>query len=386
MHQWFKRFRKRYSYSIRKTTKFAQTLPKNYMENIREYIYTAIKDNIEKNISLYPNIVANVDETPIVLEPITSTTIEKRGTKTITVHTFGKLKERISCILCIFGNGMKAPPMLAFKGVPENLLEKKLNNLKVVLEKKIYISCQQNAWVDSNIFIKWLNKIWFRTYPFREIKESILYFDKAPSHMIDEVDSLFKKFNSKYRVIPPGLTSVCQPLDLCINKPFKDALRAKYREFCIIWKNTKKPTPEHVINWVSEIWWSNIISEETIKKSFKKGGIILNMDGSEDYYFNWPKQPDLTFVEDFTDKSGINNNNKIDFYFQEKNNNEEIQNDDEEEDILFDYDRYSISSIRKEVLDDNISKKNDTNSEMDIEESDYITKDYNYYKAYGLFG
>jgi len=65
--------------------------------------------------------------------------------------------------------------------------------------------------------------------------------------MIKEVDTLFQKNNSEFRLIPSGLTSVCQPLDLCINKPFKDALRATYREFCVTWKNTKKPTSEHII-------------------------------------------------------------------------------------------------------------------------------------------
>ena len=49
---------------------------------------------------------------------------------------------------------MKAPPMLVFKGVPENHLEKNLNKLKVVLEKKIYVTCQLNAWVDSKVFVK----------------------------------------------------------------------------------------------------------------------------------------------------------------------------------------------------------------------------------------
>lgn len=46
---------------------------------------------------------------------------------------------------------------------------------------------------------------------------------------------------------------------------------------------------------------------------------------------------------------------KIDFFFQGK-----IGNDDEydEEDILFDNDRYNISSIRKEVLNDLSKKKN----------------------------
>ena len=81
MHNWFKRFREKYSNSIRKATKFSQTMPKNFLENISEYIFKAIKDNIKRKIYLNPNIVANVDETPIVLEPITGITIEKKGKK-----------------------------------------------------------------------------------------------------------------------------------------------------------------------------------------------------------------------------------------------------------------------------------------------------------------
>lgn len=67
MHNWFKRFREKYSYSIRKATKFAQKMPKNSLENIHEYLFKAIKDNIERKIYLNPNIVANVDKTQIVL-------------------------------------------------------------------------------------------------------------------------------------------------------------------------------------------------------------------------------------------------------------------------------------------------------------------------------
>lgn len=188
---------------------------------------------------------------PQYLNQLLEQLLKKKGQKTINIHTFGESKERASCILCIFGNGMKAAPMLVFKGVPDNHLENKLNKIKVVLEKKIYITSLQNAWVNSNVFIEQLNTIWFRSYQFRELKETILYFDKAPSHMRKEVDTLFQNNNSAFKVIHPGLTSVCQPLDLYNNKPFKDALRAKYREFCVIWKNTKKPTHEYIINWVS---------------------------------------------------------------------------------------------------------------------------------------
>lgn len=82
--------------------------------------------------------------------------------------------------------------------------------------------------------------IWFKTYPFRAIKNSILYFDKDPSHISDEVIEMFHYYGHSYHLITPGLTSFSQALDLCINKPFKDFLKIKYKEFCIKWKNIKK--------------------------------------------------------------------------------------------------------------------------------------------------
>ena len=127
------------------------------------------------------------------MEPITGTTLEKIGEKTVKIRAFGKSKQRVSCILCIFAIGQKAPPMLVFKGVPRGTLEKKLKKLPDVINKKVFALCQNNAWVDSQCFIKWLNIIWFRSYPFRNTKGSILYFDKATSHMNEQIIEIFEK-------------------------------------------------------------------------------------------------------------------------------------------------------------------------------------------------
>ena len=129
---------------------------------------------------------------------------------------------QISCILCIFADGNKAPPIFVFKGVPDANLEKRSKKTKEVLKGNIFISCQKNAWVDTSIFFKWSNEIWFRTYNFRKSTENnILYFDCAKSHLSEDIKNLFVKNRCYYRLIPPGLTSICQPLDLCVNKPSK---------------------------------------------------------------------------------------------------------------------------------------------------------------------
>ena len=48
LHHWFKRFREKYSYSIRKVTKISQNLPKKYLENLRSYIMLCYKINYRK--------------------------------------------------------------------------------------------------------------------------------------------------------------------------------------------------------------------------------------------------------------------------------------------------------------------------------------------------
>lgn len=140
-------------------------------------------------------------------------------------------------------------------------------------------------------------------------------------------------------------------MDISINKQFKDLIKQKYRDFCISYQNTKKPTPEYLINWVAEVWWPDKISEKTIKNSFKwyflglvlfqtNAGLNLKLDGSEDFSFNWPKPQDMILIEDLP---SLRKNNEINNINYNIINNDE--NEEEQEDILFDYNRYSIEIL-----------------------------------------
>ena len=194
---------------------------------------TAQKDVILYKADEETGIVAIVDETPIVLEPIMNLTLDKIGTVDVKIRTFGKSKQRVSCILCIFDNDKKAPFMLVFKGKPYSNLESKFNKHPYVSRWKIFIARQNNAWVDTNTFKIWLDKIWFRSYNFSSIADIILNMDSATSHVTDDILNKFEKYHAQYRLVPPDLTSYCQSLEICINKPFKDLLK-KYRQFLII--------------------------------------------------------------------------------------------------------------------------------------------------------
>ena len=63
--------------------------------------------------------------------------------------------------------------------------------------------------------------------------------------------------------IPGGLTRKLQPLDIGINKQFKESLRKKFNLYqqthnggILTFKNTKIDR-EMIVHWVNEIWYSD---------------------------------------------------------------------------------------------------------------------------------
>ena len=94
--------------------------------------------------------------------------------------------------------------------------------------------------------------------------------DDASMHKIDMVKVKLKECKTKISMIPHGLTRYLQPIDVYINKPFKDELKKRYTKYCIDQKDTKaRITQEDLINWVGEIWYYNKLFYKMVNKSLK---------------------------------------------------------------------------------------------------------------------
>ena len=93
--------------------------------------------------------------------------------------------------------------------------------------------------------------------------------------MTESVKAAFVRENTNLAVIPGVLTSILQPLDVALNKPFKDGVR----KFTASGRQ-KKPSEELIISWIAAAW--NDIPAEMVESSFLKCGITNNLDGSED--------------------------------------------------------------------------------------------------------
>ena len=102
--------------------------------------------------------------------------------------------------------------------------------------------------------------------------------DQFKAHLTESTKRLVTKLKMHLAVIPGGLTSELQPLDVSVNKPFKGFMHEEWAK----WSEApthhvtpagrvKPPSISNVCKWVKNSWQR--VKSETIVKSFKKCGI-----------------------------------------------------------------------------------------------------------------
>ena len=174
-------------------------------------------------------------------------------------------------------DGTKFPPICIFKG---KILPRSQRDL---IPSGVFVWFQQNGWMDSDLMIEYvdyLNELRTNSEPM------MLVYDSFKGHLEESVKKKFRESGIDLAVIPGGLTSICQPLDVALNKPFKDNLRKEWH----IWManggagetaagNLRRAKLSDVCGWVKRSW--DNISEEVIIQSFKKCK-ISNELGNED--------------------------------------------------------------------------------------------------------
>ena len=78
--------------------------------------------------------------------------------------------------------------------------------------------------MDTNLIIKYIDYI----KNLINNSPAIIVYDSFRGHLEESVKKKFWDHNFDLVIIPGGLTSICQPLDVTINKPFKDNLCKKW--------------------------------------------------------------------------------------------------------------------------------------------------------------
>jgi hypothetical protein len=82
--------------------------------------------------------------------------------------------------------------------------------------------------MDQALVLDWINCVW-QEHPGALLNlRNMPILDSFHGHTTEEERKILKSRNMDQAIIPGGLTSMLQPLDVCINWPFKDALKEQY--------------------------------------------------------------------------------------------------------------------------------------------------------------
>lgn len=100
------------------------------------------------------------------------------------------------------------------------------------------------------------NKLIWRKYldSLGDTVPSLLIMDKASMHKMTCVFKNIEQYDTEVKFIPSGMTRILQPLDVVINKPFKDLIRKKYIKYSIsINLDNAKVSYNKILDWISDI-------------------------------------------------------------------------------------------------------------------------------------
>ena len=100
-------------------------------------------------------------------------------------------------------------------------------------EGMIY-ACQDNAWMDERVMLMWVEMVlkpYVDTAPQNVVP--LLFLDSYCCHMMNLVVNVIQDLGVEVEHIPGGCTSLCQPVDIGINKPFKGFLHKAWEKWMI---------------------------------------------------------------------------------------------------------------------------------------------------------
>ena len=113
--------------------------------------------NSIKEGCLHPDNVVNMDKTNFYFDSPSPHTIAKKGAKTVSLKK-NRTSGRCTVLLAVTLSGIKLPDFVIFKGKPGTIVEKEFEKLDC--PKDTFFTVQDKAWNDSEVMLKWIEKVW----------------------------------------------------------------------------------------------------------------------------------------------------------------------------------------------------------------------------------
>ena len=118
-----------------------------------------------------------------------------------------------------------------------------------------YYATQERAWMSESLMLMWVEQSlapYVATAPDGIVP--LLFLDSFSVHLMGSVNRAINALGVEVIIIPPGCTSVTQPVDIGYNKPFKGLVRDQYEEWMIHDSEDLSTPPRRVdvARWIVE--------------------------------------------------------------------------------------------------------------------------------------
>jgi hypothetical protein len=303
---WFNGFQRRWGISRRRITKIATKCPKEYVHIVNEFLKFVRRNSQSREVMSIRAIthhelsspprrfikpaILNLDETPIPFEYLDGYTYELKGSKTVAGKSArsGWDKRQATLVVYIWADGeMHIKPKLIFHGAPppRGQIYAQEGHL---YSKDVTVEFNETAYNNEELFLKWLNE---ELFPVLE-KDTLLVMDAVSFHKTKEILDLLKAHRVTPALIPPGCTSLLQPLDTHSNRMLKQLLREETDQYVM----DKEAAGIDVDKWTTSerrIMTTFVVANairrlqeehpDLIHQSFIQCGLSVRPDGREDH-------------------------------------------------------------------------------------------------------
>jgi len=313
---WFSGFLSRHNITLRFTTNKSQKVPKDYLEVILSWL-----EFNRRNSQLRPGTlnqpvnpsggrylldsICNMDETPLPFEYLDGQTYADKGSHSVQVRATcsGWDKRQATLVLAVFGSGnAHIQPLIIFRG-KERYDTPRSRHLQIKREAemarydpRVSVRWNESAYANASILIDWIKEMLVPALP---PGPRMLVLDVAKFHSTAEVLNTLRSHDIIPSMVPAGCTGLVQPLDVSVNKPFKDILRDLLEDALDTYEKQHQLSLRELsksnlvaiaerrilVTWaVGEAWERFCLKhKDLVINTFRKLGLTLPIDGSQDH-------------------------------------------------------------------------------------------------------
>ncbi|XP_063400328.1 uncharacterized protein LOC134684939 [Mytilus trossulus] len=215
----------------RKGTKAVKHLPNDFDDIRQEYISKI--NNVREKHNIPDTLIINWEQTGCQLVPGGDWTMEKKGTQQISISGLDD-KRQITLLLAVSMSGDLLPPQLIYPGKTDRCLPKGVD-----FPSTWDVICTETHWSNEDTMMQFVNKV---IVPYvDEIRDSmplnnsttqkaIAIFDVFKAHRGERLLNLLKD-NDIVPLFVPACTDRLQPLDLSVNREYKEQLKSYFHDW-----------------------------------------------------------------------------------------------------------------------------------------------------------